>query len=300
MRAANALNFLLAIALVLMAAKLHLCGRPPCALGGGEGIIGGDDGPTAIWLSSRLSEALGTKETPTRDFHDGATLPPARPQAEESDKSAADFALAALGADAAALTAVPKADAATSATPRAPEAAPEATTTGTFRPFNVREDFGENPFDLFTGKGLLLCAGDREKSNAMTIGWGGLGTIWGRNDAVTVYVAEKRHTKLFMDKAAFFTVMAFDKEKQADILDYMGRHSGRDGDKAAALGLHLAYTERGTPYYEEAQMVLECETMYAAPFDSAGMKDVPRKLYANFPAGVHSMYIGRIVAALKK
>ena len=169
-----------------------------------------------------------------------------------------------------------------------------------FKPFDVKKDFADNPFDIFTGKGMLRCAGDREKSNAMTIGWGGLGTLWGRNDAVTVYVAEKRHTKLFMDKAAYFTVMAFDKEKQANILDYMGRNSGRDGDKAAALGLHLAYTERGTPYYEEAEMVLECEMMYAAPFDPAGMRAVPQKLYSNFPAGVHTMYIGRIVQALSR
>ncbi len=197
--------------------------------------------------------------------------------------SATDFALSALGPDAAAAIAA--------AVPRPAPA---------FREFDVHAEFAENPFDFFTGKGLLLCAGDREKSNAMTIGWGGLGTLWGRNDAVTVYVAEKRHTKSFMDRSSRFTVMAFDKERQADVLDYMGRHSGRDGDKAAALGLHTAFTDAGTPYYEEAQMVLECELMYCAPFDPAGMKDVPARLYANFPAGVHTMYIGRIVRAMRR
>ena len=169
-----------------------------------------------------------------------------------------------------------------------------------FRDFDVKKEFAGNPFTAFTGRGMLLCAGDREKSNAMTIGWGALGTLWGRNDAVTVYVAESRHTKQFMDRAARFTVMAFDKEKQADVLAYMGRHSGRDGDKAAALGLHLAWTEDGTPYYEEAQAVYECELMYSAPFDPAGMRDVPKALYADFPAGVHTMYIGRIVRAFRR
>ena len=139
-------------------------------------------------------------------------------------------------------------------------AAPATEPTPVFRDFDVKKEFAENPFTVFTGRGMLLCAGDREKSNAMTIGWGGLGTLWGRNDAVTVYVAESRHTKKFLDGATHFTVMAFDKEKQAKILAYMGRNSGRDGDKAAALELHLAYTENGTPYYEEAQAVYECET----------------------------------------
>ena len=177
-----------------------------------------------------------------------------------------------------------------------------------FKKFNVREDFTENGFQWFldepSGKAErhnaeLLAAGDKEKSNAMTIGWGGIGTLWGRT-ALTVYVAEKRYTKEFMDKAEYFTVMAFDVE-QSKVLNYMGTKSGRDGDKAQALGLHTAYTANGTPYYTEATMVIECKIMYAAPFDPQYFKsDAPKKMYANFPAGIHSMYIGEVVNAWKK
>ena len=98
-----------------------------------------------------------------------------------------------------------------------------------FKKFNVREDFTENGFQWFHDA-ELLAAGDKEKSNAMTIGWGGIGTLWGRT-ALTVYVAEKRYTKEFMDKAEYFTVMAFDV-KDSKVLNYMGTKSGRDGDKA--------------------------------------------------------------------
>ena len=177
-----------------------------------------------------------------------------------------------------------------------------------FKKFNVREDFTENGFQWFldepSGKAErhnaeLLAAGDKEKSNAMTIGWGGIGTLWGRT-ALTVYVAEKRYTKEFMDKEEYFTVMAFDVE-QSKVLNYMGTKSGRDGDKAQALGLHTAYTANGTPYYTEATMVIECKIMYAAPFDPQYFKsDAPKKMYANFPAGIHSMYIGEVVNAWKK
>ncbi len=167
-----------------------------------------------------------------------------------------------------------------------------------FRPFNVREDFTENGFQWFR-EAELLAAGDREKSNAMTIGWGGIGTLWGRT-ALTVYVAEKRYTKEFMDKAEYFTVMAFDVEN-SKVLNYMGTKSGRDGDKAQALGLHTAYTANGTPYYTEATMVIECKIMYAAPFDPQYFKsDVPKQMYAHFPAGIHYMYIGEVVNAWKK
>ena len=167
-----------------------------------------------------------------------------------------------------------------------------------FKKFNVREDFAENGFQWFHDA-ELLAAGNRDKSNAMTIGWGGIGTLWGRT-ALTVYVAEKRYTKEFMDRSEYFTVMAFDVA-HSNVLNYMGRQSGRDGDKAKALGLHTAYTENGTPYYTEAEMVIECRIMYAAPFDPQYFKsDAPKNMYRNFPAGVHTMYIGEVVNAWRK
>lgn len=167
-----------------------------------------------------------------------------------------------------------------------------------FKKFNVVEAFEENGFQWFRDA-QLLCAGNRQKSNAMTIGWGGIGTLWSRT-ALTVYVAEKRYTKEFMDNSEYFTVMSFDV-KDSKVLNYMGTKSGRDGDKAEALGLHTAYTANGTPYYTEATMVIECKIMYAAPFDPQGFKsDAPKNMYAHFPAGIHSMYVGEVVNAWKK
>ena len=167
-----------------------------------------------------------------------------------------------------------------------------------FKKFDVVKDFADNGFQWFRDA-QLLAAGDKEKSNAMTIGWGAVGTLW-QKPALTVYVAEKRYTKEFLDKAEYFTVMSFDVEN-SKVLTYMGTKSGRDGDKAQALGLHTAYTANGTPYYTEATMVIECKIMYAAPFDPSGFKsDVPKNMYSRFPAGVHSMYVGEVVNAWKK
>ena len=167
-----------------------------------------------------------------------------------------------------------------------------------FKAIAVEQEFAENGFSWFR-HALLLAAGDNKQSNAMTIGWGGIGTLW-RKTAVTVYVAEKRYTKQFMDDAQFFTVMAFNDLKE-EILEYMGTKSGRDGDKAKALNLHTAYTDNGTPYYVEADMVIECRIMYAAPFDPKYFKDdVPRQMYSNFPAGLHTEYIGEVVSAWKR
>lgn len=173
--------------------------------------------------------------------------------------------------------------------------------TGKFRKIDVDKEWNENPFTWFKGAGLLLASGDRENNNAMTIGWGALGNIWrdtGLN-TVTVYVAEGRYTYQFMEKYDYFTVMGFSKE-DAPILGYMGTHSGRDGDKAKHLGLHTLYTENGTPYYEEAQIVLECKTIYKAPLQKDGMCEDVQKFYEGFDAGVHHMYIGNIVNAWVK
>ena len=170
-----------------------------------------------------------------------------------------------------------------------------------FKKFDVDTEWNDNPFTFFKGQGLLLCSGDSANNNAMTIGWGALGNIWREDglNAVTVYVAEGRYTYEFMEKYDYFTVMAFDKE-DARFLGYMGTHSGRDGDKAAHLGLHTLYTENGTPYYEEAAMVLECRTIYRAPLQIEGMSKEVQKFYENFNAGVHHMYIGNIIGAWKK
>lgn len=167
-----------------------------------------------------------------------------------------------------------------------------------FKAVEVLDSFEINPFTYFLDA-PILAAGDKDSYNAMTIGWGGMGTLWGRNrPVVTVYVAPKRFTHQFMEKSRYFTVMQF---SDINVVQYMGKHSGRDGDKAKALGLHVAYTKNGTPYFKEADAVIECEIMYAAPFEEKNFRnDVPKKTYSNFPAGIHSMYIGEVVGAWKK
>lgn len=169
-----------------------------------------------------------------------------------------------------------------------------------WKSFDVKKDFQGNPFTWFKGSGLLLAAGDKTGYNEMTIGWGALGNLWAHDNAtITVYVAQSRYTHQYMEKTKYFTVMTFDAEHQ-DILHYMGSHSGRDGDKVKALGLHTRYTSNGTPYFEEASEVYECKIIYHAPFDPKGFGELPKEFYAHFPAGIHSQYIGEVVGAWKK
>lgn len=173
-----------------------------------------------------------------------------------------------------------------------------AQTENGFKAVEIFDSIEINPFTYFVDA-PILAAGDKDSCNAMTIGWGGMGTLWGKTrPVVTVYVAQNRYTHEFIEKSKYFTVMQFSDVK---VSEYMGKHSGRDGDKAKALGLHVAYTKNGAPYFKEADAVIECEMMYAAPFEEKNFRnDVPKKTYSNFPAGIHSMYIGEVVGVWKK
>ena len=175
------------------------------------------------------------------------------------------------------------------------------------KPFDVQKEFVDNGFTYFT-KNLILCVGDTNSSNAMTIGWGAIGNYLGHDrPAVTVYVAPARYTYEFMERYPRFTIMEFD---DPEVWQFFGKRSGREfadstghqpDAKAAAMGLTLAYTENGTPYYREAKTVIECETMTAWHQTADDFRNpTPKEWYDGFEAGIHTIYIGEVLGAWKR
>ena len=75
---------------------------------------------------------------------------------------------------------------------------------------------------------VLLTTKKDGQVNAMTISWGGLGTLW-RRPVATVYVKKNRYTFEFMEQSDYFTV-SFYPEEQRRALSLLGSTSGRDGD----------------------------------------------------------------------
>lgn len=156
------------------------------------------------------------------------------------------------------------------------------------------EDISENAVKLFKKDWGLLAAGS-ESYNAMTISWGTLGELWGK-DVCTVFVRPQRYTFEFTEKNDFFTVSFFPEEyKKA--LAFCGSKSGRDYDKAKETGLTAFDTGYGTAF-EEAKIVICCKKLYADDFnpekfsDKSIIDDVyPTKDY-------HRVYIGEIVKVL--
>lgn len=115
---------------------------------------------------------------------------------------------------------------------------------------------------LMRGDGLFLVSrGKGGKPNAMTIGWGLLGTMW-RRPVFVVAVRLSRHTHRLLEESDSFTVCLPGKGME-DWLEFCGTKSGRDVDKFKELGMTAAKgLEVEAPYIEECPVHFECEIVY--------------------------------------
>ena len=156
------------------------------------------------------------------------------------------------------------------------------------------------PQHLWDTQNLVLTSGDFAQGsfNAMTIGWGSFGVMWGI-PFVQVVIRPIRYTYEFMERYDMFTVCAFPK-KYAQALQILGSKSGRDGDKIAEAGLTpMRSTKVAAPSYAEAELVLECRKIYWDDMNNDHFlktqieEKYPRKDY-------HRIYYGEIVAVLGK
>lgn len=149
-------------------------------------------------------------------------------------------------------------------------------------------------FQKFDRQWALVTAGTVERFNTMTIGWGGLGTLWSRPVA-TVYVRPNRYTYEFMEQSDYFTVSFFPPTCRP-ALSLLGTRSGRDGDKVAQAGLTPLALEQGVTF-REAETTLLCRKLYWQDLDPARVPaEVLRQFYADEP--LHRMYIGEVVEVI--
>jgi flavin reductase (DIM6/NTAB) family NADH-FMN oxidoreductase RutF len=159
------------------------------------------------------------------------------------------------------------------------------------------EDLDFRAFDFWSEYGIVLAAGDfaSKRFNAMAIGWGGFGNMWGRPFAHVV-VRPVRYTHEFMEAYDSFTVCAFGEEHQ-DAVKILGGRSGRHGDKIAEAGLTpIASTKINAPGFDEAQLILECREIYRSRLDPAGFLD--KDIDKHYPQkDYHSVYYGEVLAA---
>lgn len=160
---------------------------------------------------------------------------------------------------------------------------------------NVR-DIPQSPVKLINDDWGLVTAGNESGWNTMTVSWGALGEIWGR-DAAFIFIRPQRYTYEFTERQELFT-LSFLEPEHRDILRICGAKSGRDCDKAALTGLKPIFID-GTVAFEQAQYTIVCRKLSSQLLDPKGFLD--SSIEDNYSAkDYHRMYIGEIVKVYKK
>ena len=154
-------------------------------------------------------------------------------------------------------------------------------------------------------KGILLNT-NGDKFNAMVIGWGHLGTLWGRSTFL-VYVRQGRYTKGQLDKTGEFTISVPLDQPDAGINRICGWQSGHNIDKVKEAGLELEEAEViRTPGVKQYPLTIECRVLYSQDQDLGRIpEDIRQKAYPQDVDGAypmanrdfHTMYVGEIVDA---
>ncbi len=158
-------------------------------------------------------------------------------------------------------------------------------------------EFLANPCTLWSKDWLLLTAGEYQSGeyNPMTVGWGSIGTMWGKPMAMVV-VRPQRHTVKMLEKYDSFTLTAFPEEFR-NALNFCGSRSGRDFEnKALAAGLTPCPSAMvAAPAFEEAKLVLECKKTFFAKMSDGKIMD-PEIMEKWYPANdLHWIYFGEIL-----
>ena len=144
--------------------------------------------------------------------------------------------------------------------------------------------------------GLLLVSVDAAgKPNVMTIGWGAIGSIWGRPVWI-VLVRPSRYTYSRLEEVGEFTVNVPPRELAAAV-NLCGTVSGRDRDKFQEAGLTWTRARQvRPPIIAECVVHYECRVLHRNDVVPEAL--VQAVLDDAYPAGdFHRVYFGEIVAA---
>ena len=159
---------------------------------------------------------------------------------------------------------------------------------------DIRE-IKKSAVELINDDWALVTAGNEDGFNTMTVSWGGLGEIWGK-DAAFIFIRPQRHTLKFVDAEDMFTLCFFSDDYKKE-LTFCGRNSGRDVDKVKETGLTPVF-DGGTVYFKEASLVLKCRKM--ARYDLSPDGFIDGGIESNYSNGdYHKMFIAEIVETLK-
>ena len=141
---------------------------------------------------------------------------------------------------------------------------------------------------------LLATSGADGKANAMTIGWGMVGVIWGK-PIFTVLVRPSRHTYKLLEESDSFTVCV-PAQAQFEAVDFCGTRSGRDYDKFRECNMAVEpSTQISAPGIAGCSVIYECQVVHTNDVIPANLTDeIKTSAYAG--GDFHRVYYGEILA----
>lgn len=151
-------------------------------------------------------------------------------------------------------------------------------------------------FSMFNDQWALCTAGEKDKYNTMTIGWGTLGTIWGPpkkgKQIVTVFLRKSRKTSDILLENKNFTVCFFPEKYRKD-LGILGAKSGHNvPDKIKLTNLTPKFLEHAVGF-EEANLTFVCKTIYSHLMTQEELPEFVR--YTLYKDGdFHYIFMGEI------
>lgn len=157
-------------------------------------------------------------------------------------------------------------------------------------------DVKNNVVDLLKNRWGLVTAGDENSFNTMTVSWGAIGELWGK-DMATVYIRPQRYTEEFLNSNEYFTLSFYPEDMKKSIHGICGSKSGREVDKVKETGLVPCFDENA-PYFEQAEIVLLCRKVAKANFEPSQFIDseMIEKWYE--AKDYHYIYYGEIEKVL--
>ena len=143
--------------------------------------------------------------------------------------------------------------------------------------------------------GLLLASADaRGNPNAMTIGWGMVGIIWGKPGFI-VMVRPSRYTYGLIEMTGDFTVNVPTLELTNEVA-YFGAVSGRDHDKFKEKGLTVISGKTvKSPIVKECAIHYECKVVHKNNvIPNELVEEIHKRSYSQ--GDFHRIYFGEILA----
>lgn len=136
----------------------------------------------------------------------------------------------------------------------------------------------------------LLTPGTKDSFNTMTVSWGGIGELWGK-DVCFVFVRPQRYTFKFMEKHNKFTLSFFNGNYKKE-LGVCGSKSGKDIDKIVETGFTPKEVD-GCLTFEEAAMTVVMKKIAYQDIDFKGFLD--DSIMNNYKSSdFHRVYVGEI------